>query len=179
MICKKKFPSIWKKLRLGVVTTHINPLRTSFVLNCSIEMGRQIRHGLFILEPQANIKRSVKLHCNILLQGRIQDFFIRGWTRLLLYFNTNKPHSFSFLAEYRRSSQGGGRGGAHPLHPPPKSAPVLSTNYVGQAFPPTLSMNLATLVISWLLDSLSNSSNRMTCSCLPKGAFNPRGLNML
>ena len=64
---KKKFPSIWKKVRLRVVTTHINPLRTSFVLNCSIEVGRQIRHGLFILEPQANIKRSVKSHCNILL----------------------------------------------------------------------------------------------------------------
>ena len=26
--------------------------------------------------------------------GRIQDFFRRGCTRLLLYFNTNKPHSF-------------------------------------------------------------------------------------
>lgn len=47
------------KLRPRVVTTHITPLRTSFVLNYSIEMGRQIRHGLFILEPQANIKRSV------------------------------------------------------------------------------------------------------------------------
>lgn len=118
---KKKFPSIWKKLRLRVVTTHINPLRTSFVLNCSIEVGRQIRHGLFILEPQANIKRSVKSHCNIL------------W----------------------------------------------SPFYVDQAFPPTLSMNLATLVILCLLDSLSNSSYWMTCSCLLKGAFNPRGWNML
>ena len=29
-------------------------------------------------------------------QGRIQDFFTRGCTRLLLYFNTNKPHSFFF-----------------------------------------------------------------------------------
>ena len=27
-------------------------------------------------------------------QGQIQDFFWRGCTRLLLYFNTNKPHSF-------------------------------------------------------------------------------------
>ena len=31
-------------------------------------------------------------------QGRIQDFFRRGCTLLLLYFNTNKPHS---LAEYQ------------------------------------------------------------------------------
>ena len=33
-------------------------------------------------------------------QGRIQDFFRRGCTRLLLYFNTNKPHNF-FFAEYQ------------------------------------------------------------------------------
>ena len=40
-------------------------------------------------------------------------FFRRGCTRLLLYFNTNKPHSFFFcripiVLENRRSSQGGG-----------------------------------------------------------------------
>ena len=29
-----------------------------------------------------------------LTHGRIQVFFRRGRTRLLLYFNTNKPHSF-------------------------------------------------------------------------------------
>ena len=62
-------------------------------------------------------------------QGRIQEFFKRGCTRLLLYFNTNKPHSFLFFSfckipvvlENHRSSQGGG--GAHPLNPPPRSAP--------------------------------------------------------
>ena len=53
---------------------------------------------------------------------------MRGCTRLLLYFNTNKPHSFFFcripvLLENRRSSQG--RGGAHPLHPPLRSAPAI------------------------------------------------------
>ena len=53
-------------------------------------------------------------------------FFRRGCTRPLLYFNTNKPHSFFFcripvVLENRRSSQG--EGGAHPLHPPPRSAP--------------------------------------------------------
>ena len=46
-------------------------------------------------------------------QGRIQEFFRRGCTRLLLYFNTNKPHSFFFcripvVLENRRSSGGGG-----------------------------------------------------------------------
>ena len=60
-------------------------------------------------------------------QGRIQDFFEKGCTRLLLYFNTNKPHSF-FFAEYQlyqktASYLRGGAGGAHPLHPPPRSAP--------------------------------------------------------
>ena len=62
------------------------------------------------------------------LQGRIQVFFRRGCTRLLLYFNNNQPHSFFFgripvVLENPRSSQGGR--GAHPLHPPPRSAPAL------------------------------------------------------
>ena len=64
-------------------------------------------------------------------QGRIQDFLRSECTRLLLYFNTNKPHSFFFffcripvLLENRRSSRRGG-GGAHPLHPPPRSAPAF------------------------------------------------------
>ena len=53
-------------------------------------------------------------------------FFGRGCTRLLLYFNTNQPHSFFF---WQNTSCIGkpqvisGRGGAHPLHPPPRSAP--------------------------------------------------------
>ena len=48
-------------------------------------------------------------------QGRIQDFFSRGCTRLSLYCNTNKPQSFFFFCripvvlENRRSSRGGGR----------------------------------------------------------------------
>ena len=51
----------------------------------------------------------------------------RGCTRLLLYFNTNKPDSFFFcritvVLENRRSSQRGGGAGAHPctlpLDPP-------------------------------------------------------------
>ena len=59
-------------------------------------------------------------------RGGSRIFVRMGCTRLLLYFNTNKPHSFFFcripvVFENRRSSQGG-RGGAHPLHPPPRSA---------------------------------------------------------
>ena len=69
----------------------------------------------------------------ILLQGTISGggsriFFRRGCTRLLLYFNTNKPHSF-FLQNTRciRKPAGhlGGGGVAHPLHSPPRSAPVF------------------------------------------------------
>ena len=57
-------------------------------------------------------------------------FFRRGCSLLLLYFNTNKPHSFLFLRNTSciRISQvisGEGGGGSHPLHPPNRSAPVL------------------------------------------------------
>ena len=59
-------------------------------------------------------------------RGGSRIFFRRGCTRLLLYFNTNKPHRFFFcripnVLENRRSSRGGG--GAHPLHPPLRSTP--------------------------------------------------------
>ena len=63
------------------------------------------------------------------LQGRIQDFFRRGCTRLFLYFNTNKPQFF-FLQNtscIRKLQVISGRGSAYPLHPPPRSAPVLNT----------------------------------------------------
>ena len=56
-------------------------------------------------------------------------FFRSGCTRLLLYFNTNKPHSF-FLQNTSciRKPQviSGGRGSAHLLHPPPRSAHAVS-----------------------------------------------------
>ena len=65
------------------------------------------------------------------LQGRIQDFFRRGCTRRLLYFNANKPHSFFFFflqntSCIRKPQVISGRG-AHPLHPPPRSAPDKHT----------------------------------------------------
>ena len=34
-------------------------------------------------------------------RGGSRIFFRRRFTRLLLYFNTNKPHSFFFFAEYQ------------------------------------------------------------------------------
>ena len=54
-----------------------------------------------------------------LYRGGSRIFFRRGCTRLLLDFNTNKPHSFFFFEEYQLYSKTAGhvRGG-HPLHPP-------------------------------------------------------------
>ena len=55
-------------------------------------------------------------------------WFLGGCTRLLLYFNTNKRHSFFFcripaVLENRRSPQGGGvrTPCTHPLDPPPQT----------------------------------------------------------
>ena len=55
-------------------------------------------------------------------RGGYRSFFRRGCTRLLLYFNTNKPHSFCripVVLENRWSSQGGGGGGCAPPTPSP------------------------------------------------------------
>ena len=55
-------------------------------------------------------------------RGGSRIFFRRGCTRLLLYFNTNKPHSFCripVVLENRRSSRGWGGGGGGPPAPPP------------------------------------------------------------
>ena len=56
-----------------------------------------------------------RLLCIIFIyRGGSRIFFRRGCTRLLLYFSTNKPHSFFFfyripvVSENRRSSRGGG-----------------------------------------------------------------------
>ena len=67
------------------------------------------------------------LKLSVLFRGGSRIFFRRGCTRPLLYFNTNKPHSF-FLQNtscIRKPQVISGRGGAHPLHPPPRSAPVV------------------------------------------------------
>ena len=42
----------------------------------------------------------VSLTVRVQSRGGSRILFRRGCTRLLLYFNTNKPHSF-FLTEYR------------------------------------------------------------------------------
>ena len=61
-------------------------------------------------------------YVTLLLSGRSKIFFRRGCTCLLLYFNTNKPHSFfcriPVVLENRRSSQGGCTPCTLPLDPP-------------------------------------------------------------
>ena len=59
------------------------------------------------------------------MQGRIQDFFRRGCTRLLLYFNTN--------TNCTRKPQVISGEGAHPLHPPPRSAPGMNVREAVQS----------------------------------------------
>ena len=61
-------------------------------------------------------------------RGESRIFFRRGCTRLLLYFNTNKPHSFfcriPVALENRRSSQGGGGGGVRTPCTLPQDPPL-------------------------------------------------------
>ena len=67
-------------------------------------------------------------------RGGSRIVFRRGCTRLLLYLNTNKPHSFfsriPVVLENRRSSQGGGGGGGPPPPPPPCTLPLHPPLYL-------------------------------------------------
>ena len=72
---------------------------------------------------------------NYSYRGGSRIFFRRGCSRVLLYFNTNKPRSFFFWQNTsctRKQQVISGGGGAHPLHPPPISAPVLVHFYFVQ-----------------------------------------------
>ena len=64
--------------------------------------------------------RGVSIFCLIGESGADPGFFLGGGALV----SSNKPHSFfcriPVVLENRRSSRGGG---AHPLHPPPRSAP--------------------------------------------------------
>ena len=85
-------------------------------------MGRQQRNGVNCVTGKGGFNTG---YC----RGGSRNFFRRGYTRLLLYFNTSKPHSVFFcripvvLVNCRSFQRGGG--GVHPLHPPPRSTPVL------------------------------------------------------
>ena len=81
---------------------------------------KHLRQVFQIIRPVIQISDILVLST----QGRIQDFFRRGCTRLLLYFNTNKPHSFFFFFQNTtciRKPQlisGGGGGGCGGVHTP-------------------------------------------------------------
>ena len=89
-------------------------------------------------------------------RGGSRIFFSRGCTRLVLYFNTNKPHSFFFPQNTSciRKPQviSGGWGGAHPLHPPPRSAPVSTWG-----LHPGCSLQICTWVPCSFSDFVTNS----------------------
>ena len=75
-------------------------------------------------------KLLILLYFSVLLalQGRIQEFFWRRGALVSCSTSTAINHIAFFgripvVLENRRPSQGGG---AHPLHPPPRSAPALS-----------------------------------------------------
>ena len=62
------------------------------------------------------------------VQGRIQDFFQEGVHSSLPINHIVFFCRIPVVLENRRSSQGLG-GGAHPLHPPPRSAPGVGTKH--------------------------------------------------
>ena len=104
-----------------------DPPRLVFLLLCG--QAIYIMYGLLCCVKKNIIRCNVTSCCVCGCRGGSRIFFRRGCTRLLLYFNTNKPHSFflentSCIRKPQVISGGGGRG-AHPLHPPPRSAPGL------------------------------------------------------
>ena len=63
----------------------------------------------------------------IFLQGRIQDFFQEGVHSSVALLQ-HQSTTWFFFAEYQLYQKTAGHlggGGVHPLHPPPRSAPVL------------------------------------------------------
>ena len=75
----------------------------------------------------------LQLHFRCSYAGADPGFFSGGGALVSCFTSTPINHIvFSFcripvVLENRRSSQEGG-GGAHPLHPPPRSAPVMEIN---------------------------------------------------
>ena len=73
------------------------------------------------------------LHLTNLYRGGSRIFFRRGCNRLL---STSTPINHIVLFFFGRipvvlENRGSGRGGAHPLHPPPRSAPALYNEVLG------------------------------------------------
>ena len=62
---------------------------------------------------------------SFVLQGRIQDFFRKGCTRLLLYFNTNKQFFFAEYQLYQKTAGHLREGGCIPPAPSSQIRPCI------------------------------------------------------
>ena len=93
----------------------------------------------------------------------------------MLYFNTNKPHSFFFIflqnTSCIRKPQVISRGGAHPLHPTPRSAPAKDDIKV--IYSPNMLENHRTVNHYGIqLDETINILHRICGGKPPQPAFN-------
>ena len=106
------------KILPGNILSEGKKMRTSWEI--VLQFWSHSRYWLFFTESRLNY-----LCCVLRNRGGSGIFFRKGCTRLLLYFSTNKSHSFFFFTSCIRKPQVISRwGGAHPLHPPPRSAPA-------------------------------------------------------
>ena len=81
------------KILPGNILSEGKKMRTSWEI--VLQFWSHSRYWLFFTESRLNY-----LCCVLRNRGGSGIFFRKGCIRLLLYFNTNKPHSF-FLAEYQ------------------------------------------------------------------------------
>ena len=103
----------------GNILSEGKKMRTSWEI--VLQFWSHSRYWLFFTESRQNY-----LCCVLRNRGGSGIFFREGCTRLLLYFNTNKPHRFFWqnTSCIRKPQVISGGGAAHPLHPPPRSAPA-------------------------------------------------------
>ena len=94
------------------------------------------QNGLRIISPDSS-KKSQDIGS---IRGGSRIFFRKGCTRLLLYFNTNKPHSFfgGQNTSCIRKPQVILGEGAHPPHPPPRSVPEYGSTWSRRRIPLSL-----------------------------------------
>ena len=103
-------------------------------------------------------------------QGQLHNFFWRGYTRLLLYFNTNKPHSFFLPAvlENCRSSQGGGCTPCTlPLDPPLYPHFLLTGNCSGSSLISSSLTCSPEFPCSFSVSCLTGLLSITPCTCNP------------
>ena len=113
--------------------SHCNPNNhhITFGKNKIVLCFQAVQHLLFFRLLRC-MARCVHKCLDLLITGVDPGFFLRrGCTRLLLYFNTNKPHSFSFfLAEYQLYQKTAGHlrglGGCAPPAPFPQIRPCIA-----------------------------------------------------